>query len=395
MGRSSSSPAASVPTWGGIEWTPANIVTMVRIGLIPVFIILMLTPWATALWGAQAAATIKPWCAMVVYALISMTDGLDGYLARSRNQVTVFGKFMDPIADKVLVASALIVLVQLGSMPSWIPIVIIARELLVSGLRMLVASAGVVVAASWIGKAKTATTLVAICLFIIKDTPALAGQAWFNGIAWILMLAAVVLTVISMVDYFTKSWPLLMDTPNHAETSTKTGNLSGNLTLNPTALEGHHDLARHVIALASAQGATIATAESCTGGLVAAALTSVAGSSSCVAGGVVSYTAAVKEQVLQVPQSTIDTHGMVSEETAKAMAEGVCEALNVSIALSTTGVAGPTGGSDQTPVGTVCFAVARRSGQTKSYTRYFPGSREDVRAQAVDYGLQILLESLT
>lgn len=395
MGRSSSSPTASVPTWGGIEWTPANIVTMIRIGLIPVFIILMLTPWATALWGAQTAATVKPWCAMVVYALISMTDGLDGYLARSRNQVTVFGKFMDPIADKVLVASALIVLVQLGSMPSWIPIVIIARELLVSGLRMLVASAGVVVAASWIGKAKTATTLVAICLLIIKDTPALAHQVWFNVIAWTLMLAAVVLTVISMVDYFAKSWPLLMDAPGHAESNATTSNLPTGPALNPAALEGHHDLARHVIALASAREATIATAESCTGGLVAAALTSVAGSSDCVAGGVVSYTAAVKEQVLQVPEDTIGSYGVVSEETARAMAKGACQALDADIALSTTGAAGPSGGSDQTPVGTVCFAVAQRNGEIASYTRYFPGSREDVRAQAVDYGLQILLESLT
>ena len=183
----------------GIEWTPANVVTMVRICLIPLFVVLMLAPWGTALFTAEVAANVQPWCALVLFVLISMTDGIDGYLARSRNEITVFGKFMDPIADKVLVMSALIVLVQLGSMPSWIPIVILTRELLVSGLRMLVASAGVVVAASWIGKAKTATTMVAICLFIVKGTPVLyPAQPWFSLVAWVAMIVAVVLTVVSI-----------------------------------------------------------------------------------------------------------------------------------------------------------------------------------------------------
>lgn len=393
MARASSGAATPAPpTAAGIEWTPANIVTMVRICLIPVFIVLMLVPWAQAIWGAQAAATIQPWCALVVYALISLTDSLDGYLARSRNEVTVFGKFMDPIADKVLVTAALIVLVQLGSVPSWIPIVIIARELLVSGLRMLVAAAGVVVAASWIGKAKTATTMVAICLFIIKDTPALAHQAWFSAIAWTLMLAAVVLTVVSMVDYFAKSWPLLVNAPTRggaAKGSTSTTGQSPN----PASLEGRHELARHVVALASAQDRIVATAESCTGGLVAGALTSVAGSSVCVAGGVVSYTPQVKEEALGVSPQTIETYGVVSEQTAAAMAQGARTTLGATLAVSTTGIAGPSGGTPQTPVGTVCFGLSTAD-ETYTYTKRFSGSREEIRAQAVDYALQILLEKL-
>ena len=392
MARSATDPIPPSPVWGGVEWTPANIVTMVRICLIPVFIFLMLAPWAAPIWGASVALTIQPWCSLVVFALISLTDGIDGYLARSRNQVTVFGKFMDPIADKVLVASALIVLVQLGSLPSWIPIVILARELLVSGLRMLVASAGVVVAASWIGKAKTATTLIAICLFIVKDTPGLVQQTWFSVIAWILMIAAVVLTIISMIDYFAKSWPLLTDAPTSGVAA---GALEGTppSSVSPASLEGRHDLARHVVALATAQGLQVGTAESCTGGLVAAALTSVSGSSACVAGGVVSYTPAVKEHSLDVPCATIVEHGVVSQETATAMAQGARKALGTDIAVSTTGVAGPTGGSPQTPVGTVCFAVATAAG-THTCTRHFAGSREEVRSQAVDYALQLLLEHL-
>ena len=100
--------------------TPANAVTMIRILLIPVFVIIALVPW-----GAHAAA--QPWVAMVVFALLAATDGLDGHLARSRNEVTTFGKFLDPLADKILVMAALLVLVEQQQLPSWIPLVIVAR----------------------------------------------------------------------------------------------------------------------------------------------------------------------------------------------------------------------------------------------------------------------------
>lgn len=390
---------------GIVEWTPANIVTVVRICLIPAFVALLLAPWAEALLGQGAlAANVQAFCSMGLFALISLTDSLDGYLARSRNEVTVFGKFMDPIADKVLVVSALTALVQLGQLPAWIPIVIVARELLVSGLRMLVASAGVVVAANWIGKAKTFTTMVAICLFIVADAPALSGaQPWFAVLSWVVMAAAVVLTVVSMVDYFAHSWPLLADGQNAraehrparggADSPAEPADPHGGADVRTSALEGEHGRAASVLAAARARGATIATAESCTGGLVAAALTSVPGSSESVAGGVVSYLPSVKRRVLGVDGGTIERHGVVSCETAAAMATGARALLESDLAVSTTGIAGPGGAEDGKPVGTVCFAVATPDG-VRSERRVFAGTRREVRAQAVDHALLLLEREL-
>ena len=390
---------------GIVEWTPANIVTVVRICLIPAFVALLLAPWAEALLGQGAlAANVQAFCSMGLFAFISLTDSLDGYLARSRNEVTVFGKFMDPIADKVLVVSALTALVQLGQLPAWIPIVIVARELLVSGLRMLVASAGVVVAANWIGKAKTFTTMVAICLFIVADAPALSGaQPWFAVLSWVVMAAAVVLTVVSMVDYFAHSWPLLADgqnaraehRPAHggADSPAEPADPHGGADVRTSALEGEHGRAASVLAAARARGATIATAESCTGGLVAAALTSVPGSSESVAGGVVSYLPSVKRRVLGVDGGTIERHGVVSCETAAAMATGARALLESDLAVSTTGIAGPGGAEDGKPVGTVCFAVATPDG-VRSERRVFAGTRREVRAQAVDHALLLLEREL-
>lgn len=181
--------------------TPANAVTMIRILLIPVFVIIALVPW-----GAHAAA--QPWVAMVVFALLAATDGLDGHLARSRNEVTTFGKFLDPLADKILVMAALLVLVEQQQLPSWIPLVIVAREFIVSGLRMLAAADGQIIAASWYGKAKTFVTDIAIVFFLVMDSPAITASSIHTGfvvLSWVLMVAAVVLTIISMIDYLVKS----------------------------------------------------------------------------------------------------------------------------------------------------------------------------------------------
>lgn len=182
-------------------WTPANIVTCIRIFFIPVFYILMLFEFPVA--------------AAIVFSLLAATDWLDGYLARSRNEVTNFGKFMDPIADKLLVLAALLALIELGSLPSWIALVIITREFLVSGLRMLAASQGHVIAASKIGKAKTATTLLALIFFILKESKYIMINPSvfqvFIILAWLLMIVAVVLTLYSMYDYFKKSAHFLFE----------------------------------------------------------------------------------------------------------------------------------------------------------------------------------------
>ena len=381
--------------YGGIEWTPANIVTVIRILFIPVFVIALLASWEQCLFGTDPMGlTVRAVVSLVVFGLICLTDTLDGYLARSRNEVTVFGKFIDPIADKILVVAALLCLVQLGLLSSWVPIVIVAREMLVSGLRMLVASAGVVVSASILGKIKTATTMVAICLFILMVSPIVAALTWFRVLAWALMLVAVFFTIASMVDYFAKAWPLLAAAPAKAEGEEKAEKTSNELAFAWGTVEGDHPLAREVLAGLTEKGLSVCTAESCTGGLVCAALTSQPGSSSVVRGGAVTYTVDEKVRALGLDPDQVERDGVVSEETARAMALGAKKRLGADYALSTTGVAGPGGATPQAPLGCVCLGLACPDGTVTSQRCIFEGSRAQVRAQAVDKALEMLMEHM-
>ena len=382
--------------YGGIEWTPANIVTVIRILFIPVFVIALLAPWEQCLFGTDPMGlTVRAVVSLVVFGLICLTDTLDGYLARSRNEVTVFGKFIDPIADKILVVAALLCLVQLGLLSSWVPIVIVAREMLVSGLRMLVASAGVVVSASILGKIKTATTMVAICLFILMVSPIVAALTWFRVLAWALMLVAVFFTIASMVDYFAKAWPLLAAAPAKAEGEEKTEKATNELAFAWGTVEGDHPLAREVLAGLTEKGLSVCTAESCTGGLVCAALTSQPGSSSVVRGGAVTYTVDEKVRALGLDPNQVEHDGVVSEETARAMALGAKNRLGTDYALSTTGVAGPGGATPQAPLGCVCLGLACPDGTVTSRRCIFEGSRAQVRAQAVDKALEMLMDHIS
>lgn len=136
----------------------ANKLTIMRIILIPLFLVFILVkdiPYGSLI-------------ALLIFVLASITDKVDGYIARSRNQITNFGKFMDPLADKMLVISALIALVECGLIPSWMVIVIIAREFAISGLRMLAASEGLIVAASWWGKIKTVIQIAATMALLLR-----------------------------------------------------------------------------------------------------------------------------------------------------------------------------------------------------------------------------------
>ncbi len=195
--------------------TPANVVTLVRILLIPVFMVVVLAPWpqlAGDAAGRAALLVVQPWAGALTFALLAATDGLDGYLARSRDEVTDFGKFLDPLADKILVAAALLALIEIGSLPSWIALVILAREFIISGLRMVAATQGKVIAASWYGKVKTFTTDIALVLFIVKDAPNVLASGIASAVdiaAWVMMAAALALTVFSMVDYLVKSSEVL------------------------------------------------------------------------------------------------------------------------------------------------------------------------------------------
>ena len=185
----------------------ANKLTLFRIILVPIFIVLM------AVNKIPYGVTIGT----IVFIIASITDKLDGYIARSRNQITNFGKFMDPLADKLLVISALVCLIDKGVVPSWAVIIIIARELAVSGLRTIAASEGIILAAGWWGKIKTVLPLVALIGSLLQldiaeipvFTSLVEGSAFltgfFNYVPMIAFILAVIATIFSGLDYFYKN----------------------------------------------------------------------------------------------------------------------------------------------------------------------------------------------
>lgn len=175
-----------------------NRVTLIRIVLIPLFLVVMLSRMPN--WG--------PWLAVAIFTALAATDAVDGYLARSRNEVTTFGKLIDPLADKLLVTAALIALVEVGKLSAWLAMIIISREFIVTGLRMVAVAEGKVIAAGSFGKSKTVLQIVAIGMFIVKDSPYVpmvigsVGEAAFDASAWVVMFVALALTIVSMIDYF-------------------------------------------------------------------------------------------------------------------------------------------------------------------------------------------------
>ena len=189
----------------GTIWTPANIVTCVRVVLVPLWLLIAEIARSAGALGTGGALA---WASFVLYVFISLTDKLDGYLARSRGEVTDFGKFLDPIADKLSVVTAFLYLLELGLVPSWAVLIVVAREFIISGLRMVVASKGVVVAASDLGKWKTATTMVSICAYLLSVTVPVGDFANICRLVGLgSLIAALILTAWSGIDYLVKCWP--------------------------------------------------------------------------------------------------------------------------------------------------------------------------------------------
>jgi CDP-diacylglycerol--glycerol-3-phosphate 3-phosphatidyltransferase len=177
----------------------ANWITLLRMTFIPVFLVFLLGEFGgNPVWVAS-----RPWIAAAVFTVLAATDAVDGYVARARNEVTTFGKFIDPLADKLLVTAALVGLVQLATLPGWVAIVIIGRELIVSGLRMVAVAEGVVIAASPWGKVKTWFQIVAVVMFILWNTSIFAQWSdAFHIAAWGVMGIALALTIYSAAEYF-------------------------------------------------------------------------------------------------------------------------------------------------------------------------------------------------
>ena len=171
-----------------------NKLTIIRVCMIPFFV-------AALLFDHGNNYTMRI-VANVLFIVASLTDLFDGKIARKYNLVTNFGKFMDPLADKLLVCSALICLIELGQLPAWVVIIIISREFIISGFRLVAADNGIVIAASYWGKFKTTFQMIAVILMIF-NIPALAT------VTMIMLVIAVVLTVISLVDYVAKNIEVL------------------------------------------------------------------------------------------------------------------------------------------------------------------------------------------
>ena len=172
-----------------------NKLTIARVIMIPFFVAFLMY---------DIVGSAGKWVALAIFIIASLTDTLDGYLARKYHLVTNFGKFMDPLADKLLVCSALICFTATGQLAAWITIIIIAREFIISGFRLIAADNGIVIAASYWGKLKTVSQMILIILMIM-DLPYSA----FQMLIQIFVVIAVVLTVVSLVDYIRKNKSVL------------------------------------------------------------------------------------------------------------------------------------------------------------------------------------------
>lgn len=187
---------------GTVSVNLANKLTLVRIILIPIFLVLLLLKLPTG----KPILPYQDLIATGIFILAAVTDGLDGYVARRKNQVTVLGKFMDPLADKLLVSAALIALVELGEVKAWIVWVILGREFLITGLRAIAATDGSVISASKLGKLKTVAQILAIIEILLHDWP---FSYWGIQMGDGLLLLALILTVVSGIDYIRKHLYLL------------------------------------------------------------------------------------------------------------------------------------------------------------------------------------------
>ena len=175
--------------------TTASKITLARVALIPVYMVLM--------YASQGSAGVYMWSALMVFIVASLTDFVDGYIARKYNQVSDFGKFLDPLADKLLTIAAMAMFCQWGKFPAWALMIVLTREFAVSGLRMVAGPKGKVIAAGKSGKFKTASTMVGLCVWMAFPGIDLIGTV----VMWLIVIT----TVYSGVEYFIQNWNCLWD----------------------------------------------------------------------------------------------------------------------------------------------------------------------------------------
>ncbi len=341
--------------------TIPNALTVSRLASIPVLMALLLLRFP---YHDQIAA--------LVFIVFSFTDTLDGELARRSKSVSDFGKFLDPLADKLFVLSVLIVLVQEGLVAAWIVLVIFSRELMITILRSVAASQGRVIGAAPLGKTKTVTQMSAVTLLILqRPYPALIP------VADLAVAAALLFTVWSGVDYLWRFRYLIgpLDTSR-----VRVGASGGAPEPSPAELA----------ATLEGTGLTVSVAESITGGLIGSLITEQPGSSAYFAGGVIAYSNEVKREQLGVPAQLLNSVGAVSREVGEAMAEGVRSRLGTSLGVAVTGIAGPAADGTSKPVGLTYVAVASE-GHIACREFRFTGDRGSIRRQAATEALRMLM----
>ena len=175
--------------------TTASKITLVRVFFIPLLMVFM--------YLSGGCANIWMWLALAVFIIASITDYIDGHIARTRNQVTDFGKFLDPLADKLLVIAAMCMFCQWGMMPAWALMLVLTREFAVTGLRLVAVGKGKVIAAGWSGKVKTASTMISLCVWMAFPQ--------FEILSWVIVGVIIVTTIYSGIEYFIQNWKCLWD----------------------------------------------------------------------------------------------------------------------------------------------------------------------------------------
>jgi CDP-diacylglycerol--glycerol-3-phosphate 3-phosphatidyltransferase len=339
-----------------------NTLTVSRLLAIPVLMALLLLRFPG---HDQVAAAL--------FIVFSLTDTMDGQLARRRASVSDLGKFLDPLADKLFVLSVLIVLVQEGLVAAWVVVVIFSRELIITILRSVGAGQGRIIAAAPLGKTKTIMQMGAVTLLILqRPYPVLT---LFADVA---VAVAVVFTLWSGLDYLWRFRYLIgpFDTSR--------------MRAGPSGGAPESSLTDELGGVLVAAGMNLAVAESCTGGMVGSTITDRPGSSAYFVGGVIAYSDALKVQELGVSTALLERVGAVSREVAEAMAEGARSRFGTSLAVGVTGIAGPESDGSSKPVGLTYVAVASE-GRTSSREFRFNGDRLSNRRQATTEALRMLI----
>jgi len=345
-----------------------NVLTLSRLAAIPILMVLLLVRFSG---HDQAAAAL--------FIAFSLTDTLDGQIARRRGTVSDLGRFLDPLADKLFVLSVLIVLVQEGLVAAWVVVIIFSRELIITILRSVAAAQGRVIAAAPLGKTKTVMQMSAVTLLILqRPYPALVP------LAELAVGVAIIFTIWSGLDYVWRFRHLLglADSGMAAAGSGPSGGA-------PEQGETAEAVARELAEVLVRQGLTVAVAESCTGGMVGSLITDQPGSSAYFLGGVIAYSNEVKSDQLGVSPALLKQAGAVSHEVARAMAEGARSRFGSDLAASVTCIAGPAAAGTTKPVGLTYVAVSSAAG-TESHEYRLDGDRRSNRRRAAQHVLRLL-----